>query len=201
MKRAFLLLLAASAMGCAHNRPAHRAADRSQPNVARVEAGDSARELNEDDAYARGYADDGTSLQEAPRRANNPANATADGYVSTSEVSDSADPVFTETTSPGAALDADNSGRNADDGDGESLTAADQGTSESDRKMTQSIRKALMADNTLSFNAKNVKVITREGSVTLRGPVNNQKERAEVAEIARRVVGAPVDNQLQVKSE
>ena len=61
---------------------------------------------------------------------------------------------------------------------------------------------AVIADDALSFNAKNVKIITRDGHVTLRGPVNHQKERLAIGEIASRVAGpSHVDNQLEIKSK
>ena len=69
--------------------------------------------------------------------------------------------------------DADNTRRNAHDREGNSLTPADQGTSKGDSDTTQSIRRQLIAQETLSINARNVKIITTDGRVTLRGPVNS----------------------------
>ena len=74
----------------------------------------------------------------------------------------------------------------------------DQGTSEADRKTTQQIRQAVVDDKTLSFTAKNVKIITKDGKVTLRGPVKNSAEKATIDSIARKVAGAQVDDQLEV---
>ena len=57
-----------------------------------------------------------------------------------------------------------------------------------------------MGDETLSFTAKNVKIITSNGKVTLRGPVNSASERATIDNFARRIAGErAVDNQLEVK--
>jgi len=76
----------------------------------------------------------------------------------------------------------------------------DQSNSQTDLKITQQIRQAVMADGSLSFTAKNVKIITEGGRVTLRGPVNNQQERSNIEAAARKVAGvAVVDNQLEVK--
>jgi len=98
--------------------------------------------------------------------------------------------------------DADNTGTNVRDRSGETLTPLDQGNGEADLTLTQSIRKAIVADDDLSMNAKNVKVITRDGVVTLRGPVSSQAERARVELIARREAGtARVDNQLEVVAD
>jgi hyperosmotically inducible periplasmic protein len=99
------------------------------------------------------------------------------------------------------AVEADNTGRNVRDRGGETKTPGDQSESEADRTITQNIRKALTADDSLSTNAKNVKIISNDGVVTLRGPVNSQKEKADVEAKAKQVAGVRnVDNQLEVAS-
>ena len=76
----------------------------------------------------------------------------------------------TQTT--GASVTApDNTRTNARDR-ATSITPLDQGNDPADLDTTQAIRKALMADSELSTNAKNVKIITNQGVVTLRGPVS-----------------------------
>jgi hyperosmotically inducible periplasmic protein len=53
----------------------------------------------------------------------------------------------------------------------------------------------------LSFTAKNVKIITRNANVVLRGPVKNSREKTRIDELARACAGAShVDNQLEVES-
>ena len=80
-----------------------------------------------------------------------------------------------------------------------SITPLDQGNNQADLDTTQNIRKALMADNSLSMDARNVKVITNAGVVTLRGPVKNSAERLAIETIARNYAGANrVDNQLEI---
>src|SRR5690348_12356164 len=66
--------------------------------------------------------------------------------------------------------DADDTGRNVRDRDSRTLTPMDQGTTEADRGITQRIRQELTSRDELSVNAKNVKIITVDGVVTLRGP-------------------------------
>ncbi len=80
------------------------------------------------------------------------------------------------------------------------VTPMDQSESEADREITRQIRQALLAPPELSTNAKNVKVITRDGKVTLRGLVDSQSEKDDVAARAR-AVPAVMDlvNQLEVK--
>lgn len=59
-----------------------------------------------------------------------------------------------------------------------------------DLRVSQNVRKAVMDDNSLSFEAKNVRIVARGGKVTLRGRVNTEKERLTLEEIARRVAGS-----------
>jgi len=102
---------------------------------------------------------------------------------------------------PSSGAAPDNSGVNARDKDGKALTPMDQGGSEADRKITQQIRQAVMKDGSLSFNAKNVKIITVNGKVTLRGPVKTAAERTAIEAAAKSAAGVnQVDNQLEVKN-
>jgi osmotically-inducible protein OsmY len=96
--------------------------------------------------------------------------------------------------------DADNTARNERDRDLDRLTPVDQGESEADLKVTQDIRQALMDDPTLSFTAKNVKVITYNGKVTLRGPVKSGSEQSRIVAIAGDIAGATnVTDQLEIE--
>ena len=72
---------------------------------------------------------------------------------------------------------ADNSGKNVRDRNN-APTPGDQSNSKSDIAITQEVRKAVMADKALSTNAHNVKIITQNGVVTLRGPVKSPEEKA-----------------------
>jgi hyperosmotically inducible protein len=98
-------------------------------------------------------------------------------------------------------VDADNSGKNMRDRNDATLTPGDQGNTPSDRELTQKIRKALVSDTSYSTSAKNVKIITTGGRVTLRGPVKSPEEKTGVAAIAKSVAGdANVDDQLEIKA-
>lgn len=100
------------------------------------------------------------------------------------------------------AIAADNTALNRRDRDGTTLTPGDQGASASDVAITARIRKEVLAKDGLSVNAQNVKIITVNGRVTLRGPVNSDAEKNAIAEIAEHAVEpASVDNQLEVKRE
>jgi hyperosmotically inducible periplasmic protein len=83
----------------------------------------------------------------------------------------------------------DNTGRNAQDQSG-ALTPMDQGNSEPDLSTTQMIRKAIIDDEALSAEAKNVKIITNGGVVTLRGPVDSEAERGKIELMARTILGS-----------
>ena len=100
----------------------------------------------------------------------------------------------------GDRKDADDTGRNVRDRGDRTLTPMDQGASEGDRTITQEIRKALTDNDDLSTNAKNVKIVTQDGIVTLRGPVKNAQEKTTISGIARRASGVKrVDDQLEVE--
>lgn len=97
--------------------------------------------------------------------------------------------------------DADNSGKNERDRDKKTLTPGDQSNTPEDRKLTQAIRQAVMKDESLTMTAKNVKIITAEGKVTLRGPVKTEEEKTKIHDLAKAAAGqVPVDNQLEVKA-
>ena len=69
-------------------------------------------------------------------------------------------------------------------------------------RITQEIRKAVVANDALSVNAHNVKIITSGGVVTLRGPVNSADEKAAIYAEAKRVAGVTrVDNLLEIASQ
>lgn len=111
----------------------------------------------------------------------------------------SAERDMTTQSTPSDTGAADNSNRNAQDRHGANPTAADQSESEADLMITQRIRKEVMADDSLSTQAKNVKIITVNGVVTLRGPVETESERIAIASKSRVVTGVQrVYNQLEV---
>lgn len=96
---------------------------------------------------------------------------------------------------------ADNTRKNQRDRSGETLTSGDQSNSSEDVKITAAIRRAVVKDHSLSATAKNVKIITANGAVTLRGPVKNDAEKARIAELAQSAAGnEKIDNQLEVKA-
>jgi hyperosmotically inducible protein len=96
---------------------------------------------------------------------------------------------------------AENTERNVRDKGDVTLTPADQHQDEGDINITATIRKAITDDESLSVNAHNIKIITRNGVVTLRGPVDSAAEKAAVQSIVQKTSGVTqVDNQLEVKT-
>jgi hyperosmotically inducible protein len=114
------------------------------------------------------------------------------GYAGTAQAAE-------QTQSPPSHTAPDNTGRNLRDRSGATLTPGDQSESEADRTLTQRIRQAVMADDSLSTTAHNIKIITVNGVVTLRGPVNSAQEKATIDAKAQQIAGATkVDNQLEI---
>jgi hyperosmotically inducible protein len=98
-----------------------------------------------------------------------------------------------------ATVEADNTGRNVRDRSDVTKTPTDQAENEADRAITQSIRQNIASDSSLSTNAKNVKIITVDGAVTLRGPVKSEKEKADIVARAQQIAGVKrVDDQLEI---
>ncbi len=94
--------------------------------------------------------------------------------------------------------EADDTGRNARDREGNTLTPFDQSEKESDVAITRQIRQAIRDDDSMSQKALNAKVITQDGVVTLRGPVDSQAEKTAIEQKAQGVAGvARVQNELE----
>ena len=94
----------------------------------------------------------------------------------------------------------DNTATNERDRSRETVTSGDQSNSSEDLKITQAIRQAIMKDDGLSATAKNIKIITNNSQITLRGPVNTAEEKAKIDQLARSAAGgAQINDQLDVK--
>jgi hyperosmotically inducible periplasmic protein len=81
-------------------------------------------------------------------------------------------------------------------------TADQQKENQPDREIARKIRRSLVQDKTLSTYAHNVKIITQDGMVTLKGPVRSDEEKTAVEAKATAIAGADkVTSQLEVKSK
>lgn len=88
------------------------------------------------------------------------------------------------------AQQPDNSAVNKQDRDKTAPTADNQKNNVNDRDTTRKIRQAIIADKSLSSYAHNVKIITKNGTVTLKGPVRTEEEKSAVEAKAKEVAGA-----------
>jgi hyperosmotically inducible periplasmic protein len=97
---------------------------------------------------------------------------------------------------------ADNTKKNERDRSGQTLTPTDQSESKSDIALTKVVRQALIADASLSTDAKNIKVISQNGKVTLRGVVANQDEKESILAKVRALPEVQgCDDQLEAKNQ
>jgi hyperosmotically inducible protein len=93
----------------------------------------------------------------------------------------------------------DNTTNNQGDASKNATTADQQKMNPADRNTTRQIRKSLMQDKSLSTYAHNIKIITRDGKVTLKGPVRSEDDKASIEAKAVAVAGADnVTNRLEV---
>lgn len=105
----------------------------------------------------------------------------------------------TQPNQKNTIYNADDTGINVRDREKNLPVAGDQPETESDRTITQKVRQVIVRDGDLSTNAKNIKIITIRGVVTLRGPVNNENEKANLERKARSIDGVDeVVNRLDI---
>jgi hyperosmotically inducible periplasmic protein len=194
MKRYFFtslwLVAAVAAVACSTNRPAEDPANSSNDEMQPASAtSDSTRRAMMPDDLT-GTSDAGSAPDTI---------GTGDSAPDRDRDDDKDAPVVAPPPADDPKVAADNTKKNQRD-QKDALTPMDQGNNQSDLDITTKIRQAVMEDDSLSFTAKNVKIITVKGKVTLRGPVNSAAERTAIDAVAKRIAGAgKVDNQLEVK--
>jgi hyperosmotically inducible periplasmic protein len=95
---------------------------------------------------------------------------------------------------------ADNTKVNKRDRSSSAVTADQQKENEGDRELSANIRKALMDNKDLSTYAHNVKIVSRNGLVTLKGPVRSQEEKKAIEAMATEIAGAgKVKSMISIK--
>ena len=99
---------------------------------------------------------------------------------------------------PGAPEDEGRQARNQQD---EALTPTGQSMAAADVEMTRKIRRGITSDDAMSIQARNVKIITQRGVVTLRGPVKTRGEKTTIEFLAKSAGAVRIDNQLEVPGE
>ena len=86
--------------------------------------------------------------------------------------------------------------------DGISLMHKRRPRIKSDVELTRRIRRAVVKDPSLSVMAHNVKIVSANGSVTLRGPVKTEAEKDAIGSKAQAIAGADrVNNEIEVKNQ
>src|SRR5262249_19853844 len=103
------------------------------------------------------------------------------------------------TSTTARSQDVDNTVVNQRDRDANAKTPIDQKEDQRDINLTADIRRRVMGAKDFSVNARNCKIITADGKVTLRGPVDSRDEKDRIDHLARDVAGKDnVDNQLEI---
>ena len=99
------------------------------------------------------------------------------------------------------ATPPDNTKTNKRDRSPSATTADQQKNNVNDRELTQKIRKAVMADKSLSTYAHNVKIVSQNGTVTLKGPVRSEDEKKAIMAKAVEVAGSAdkITDEMTVK--
>lgn len=101
------------------------------------------------------------------------------------------------------AVQPDNTQMNMRDRNTDRVTADQQKDNESDRTITQRIRRAIIGDKSLSTYAHNIKIISEGGAVTLKGPVRSTREKNVIIQKAVDVTGSTdkVTDQISIKRQ
>ena len=96
---------------------------------------------------------------------------------------------------------SDNTKVNQRDRNQAQVTADQQKDNKSDRELARQIRRAIVKDKSLSSYAHNVKVVSQNGTVTLKGPVRSESEKEAIEAKAKEVAGstATVNNQIEIQ--
>jgi hyperosmotically inducible protein len=109
--------------------------------------------------------------------------------------------VWASATPQDGTAKPDNTKVNKRDTNSGEATADNQKMNADDTKLTAKIRRAVMADKSLSTYGHNIKIIAQNGKVTLKGPVRSDEESKSIMAKASEIAGGPdnVLNQLEVK--
>lgn len=159
-------------------------------------SGSSRADYGRTNAPVKGYDSSQSDPYRDPYRVTNAPDASgaaADKHYDSTGAGSSRSRIEVATNAP------DNSAVNKRDRDESAVTPFDQSNTPADRETTRKVRQALNADNQLSVAAKNIKIITGNNKVTLRGPVASEQEKAQIESLVRQSGVTIVDNQLEVK--
>jgi hyperosmotically inducible periplasmic protein len=197
-----LCITGAAALACSKDRPAQSAYDtteRPTDEAPLTPASSDARDDDDRDHSSHSSTDRTTSGTSGSTTVARDRSSAPDTIPSRDE-NDGGDSTRSERNRDSSRSEPDNTGRNERDRNDNAVTPMDQSNSQSDLDITQRIRQAVMKDDSLSFTAKNVKIITNGGKVVLRGTVKSYEERLAIESAAKNVAGqANVQSELEVK--
>ncbi len=95
---------------------------------------------------------------------------------------------------------ADNTRRNKDHD--VQPSAQNQSNDRADIKLSANLRRKIMRKKGLSVDAQNIKIISENGSLVLRGPVKTEQEKQIIDDLAKRCCDkVPYKNELEVKNQ
>jgi hyperosmotically inducible periplasmic protein len=194
-----LCITGATALACSKDKPAQSAYDTTERPTDEEPLTPASSDSQLDYTSANPSGEDPSV---GPGSATvSPNRSSAPDTIPPREENDGGDSMRSTSPNTGSSSSAaDNTARNERDRSGSAVTPIDQGNSQADLDITQRIRQAVMKDDTLSFTAKNVKIITRDGKVVLRGTVKSYEERLAIESAAKNVAGqANVTSELEVK--
>jgi hyperosmotically inducible protein len=158
---------------------------------------------NDEGTGTIGYSESGTASNRYQLRVRTDSGTSDDMHARAKWLTNASPAGAAADQSVDQTKEADNTGQNKRDREGLTLTPLDQGSSQSDREITQAIRKSIVIEpgkDEHSLAAKNIKIITLNGTVTLRGVVRTDQEKSDIEIRARQTPGVTkVDNQLEVK--
>jgi hyperosmotically inducible periplasmic protein len=201
-----LCITGTCALACSKDKPAQSAYDTTERPTDEVPltpaSSDSMGDQTVDHSSHSGHTmPDRTTSDRSGSTTVAPDRSSAADTIPPREDKDGGDSMRSTAPNSGSSRnDADNTARNERDRSDTAVTPIDQGNSKSDLDITQRIRQAVMKDDSLSFDAKNVKIITRDGKVVLRGTVKSYEERLAIESAAKNVAGqANVQSELEVK--
>ena len=107
-----------------------------------------------------------------------------------------------ESTSQQAPPAADNTKTNQRDRSASEPTADQQKENRSDRDITQQIRRSIVKDKSLSTYAHNIKIVTQNGQVTLKGPVRSEEDKRAIETKAAEAAGQnKVSSELNIQPQ
>lgn len=105
-----------------------------------------------------------------------------------------------EASKPKLSQQPDNTKKNTRDQKPESVTPVEQSNNKADIEATARLRQLVVKQKGLSVDAQNVKIITKDGEMWLRGPVKTTEEKQLIERLAKKAAGKrTVKSEIEVE--